>query len=40
MLDHDVIGVSLSILITTDDTQQSSAPLEKARPEGKDSSSI
>ena len=39
MLDHDVISVSLSIFITTDDTQQSSTPSEKARPEGKDLSS-
>ena len=39
MLDHDVMSVSLSIFITTDDAQQSSTPSEKARPEGKDLSS-
>ena len=33
------MSVSLSILITTDDTQQISAPSEKAKPEGKNSSS-
>ena len=38
MLDHDVISVSLSIFVTTDATQQISTP-EKAKPEGKDSSS-
>ena len=32
---YDVISVSLSIFITTDDTQQSSAP-EKTKPEEKD----
>ena len=35
---YDVMSVSLSISITTDATQQSSTP-EKAKPEGKDSSS-
>ena len=33
------MSVSLSIFITTDDTQQISTPSEKAKPEGKDSSS-
>ena len=36
---YDVISVSLSIFITIDATQQISTPSEKARPEGKDSSS-
>ena len=36
---YDVISVSLSIFITTDDTQQSCTPPEKTKPEGKDSSS-
>ena len=36
---YNVMSVSLSILITTDDAQQSSTPSEKAKPEVKDSSS-
>ena len=35
---HDVMSVSLSIFITTDDTQQSSTQ-ENAKPEEKDLSS-
>ena len=35
---YDVMSVSLSIFITTDDTQQSST-LVKTKPAGKDSSS-